>query len=154
MWLRRAVGLVQGEGRVCLCTWPFLRMSFRMSRFKEEAPKAVSSRTTVHAGSVVSRSGVCTRRRACRTLQLSPGGSRPLSGWEKNTGFLSPLGTGTVGGVASPISQLNSSFLLCTHLDVEKQNELYKVSHVCLGVLWLSAGVLIKNLCVRFNNLR
>lgn len=55
-----------------------LRMSFRMSRFKDEAPKAVSSRTTVHAGSVVSRSGVCTRRRACRTLPLSPGGSRPL----------------------------------------------------------------------------
>lgn len=35
-----------------------LRMSFRMSRFKEEAPKAVSSRTTVHAGSVVSVGGL------------------------------------------------------------------------------------------------
>lgn len=145
MWLRRAVGLVQGEGQVpseCPSEWVDLKT--RRQRQLAHVPRFSRAASCLGRGFAHADGRVAP----CSFPQEGP----VPSGWEKNTGFLSPLGT--VGGVASPISQLNSSFLPCTRLDVEKQNELYKVSHVCLGVLGLSAEVLIKNLCVRFNNLR
>lgn len=96
----------------------------------------------VWAGSCRSRE-FSTHKRVCHTMLLSPGGSRPLSGWEKNMSLLFkkctiPAQHSWRNGVPYFTVKLVISALYTSRNGKIKWALVF---HACLGVLWLRAGV-------------